>query len=233
MSIIPLKVSPLEGVAYNLNFPVVRMFNAAYAGRDIEDVQHHIDEMAALGVPAPTEFPQAIALSNHLLSTTDELQLYAETTGGEVEYVLFWHQDEILLGVGSDHCDIWLERHSMRHSKNVAPNIIASEVWRFADVASYFDQLELSCDIWANGEWCPSQRDSCASLLPPDFWFEKVEANFSKADGTVLFSGTIGSLKGVQKGDGYRIKLYDPNSDRALTHRYHCHLVDELNLEQK
>ncbi|MFT5505651.1 MAG: hypothetical protein ACI8XC_003373, partial [Gammaproteobacteria bacterium] len=38
MSIIPLKVSPLEGAAYNLNFPVVRMFNAAYAGRDIEDV---------------------------------------------------------------------------------------------------------------------------------------------------------------------------------------------------
>lgn len=231
MTKIKLQVLPLEASDYKIDFQVKRIFNAAFAGRDPSDVQHHIEEMAELGVPPPSEFPLTTSVSNHLLSTTKSLQLYAETTSGEVEYVLLWHQGEILLGVGSDHCDLWLERHCLLRSKNVAPNIIASQVWRLSDLARRFDRLVLICNIEIDGHWQTVQRAPCGSLLPPELWIRSVQKNFTETDGTVLFSGTIASLDGVQQGDAYRIELYDPDTRRSLTHSYRCTLASPLEID--
>ena len=37
--------------------------NAGYAGRDTEQVQHHVDQLAELGVPAPRRIPTLYPLS--------------------------------------------------------------------------------------------------------------------------------------------------------------------------
>ena len=34
--------------------------NGGYAGRDTDQVQHHVDELAALGVPAPSRSPHSL-----------------------------------------------------------------------------------------------------------------------------------------------------------------------------
>ncbi|MFP3340854.1 DUF2848 family protein, partial [Micrococcus sp. SIMBA_131] len=45
---------------------VNRLLNAGYAGRNQEAVQHHIDELAALGVPGPSQVPALYPVSPYL-----------------------------------------------------------------------------------------------------------------------------------------------------------------------
>ena len=46
-----------------------------------------------------------------------------------VEYVLFVGEDDILVGVGSDHTDRVLERTSLAKSKQICKNVVSSRVW--------------------------------------------------------------------------------------------------------
>jgi len=216
-----------DGTCEPLTFNCRHMYNAAFAGRDPKDVQHHIDEMHALGVAPPDRFPLLAPVSPHLLSIADQLGLYTDsespdTTSGEVEYVLLWQGGEIYVGVGSDHCDLELEKTDLVWSKNVALNLISDQVWRLGDVVSHFDDLMLRCEVRNGAEWRVSQNAPCGTLLSPDFWIAIMENSLPDTDGTVLFSGTIGSLDGVQSGTGYSISLTDPVTGRSLTHAYTC-----------
>ena len=46
-----------DGHLVPLDFPVRRMVNAGYVGRDQATVRAHIEEMRHLGIPAPTTVP--------------------------------------------------------------------------------------------------------------------------------------------------------------------------------
>ena len=47
----------IQGIGEQIQFPVERLFNGGYAGRDQAAVQKHVDELAEIGVPAPTTAP--------------------------------------------------------------------------------------------------------------------------------------------------------------------------------
>ena len=235
MSMIDLKVFDWDGGEKSLQFRCQRLYNAAFAGRDEALVRHHIEEISALGIAPPLSFPLVENLSPHLLSTSDELGIYApslaeDTTNGEIEYVLIWHQGEVLISVGSDHCDLWLEQHDLQRSKNVAPNFISAHVWRYLDVKDHFDVLVLECDVRIDGAWQLAQSAACGTLLEPDFWIRIVESQLDDPEGTVLFSGTIASIDGIKKGDAYRIRLTDPVLLRLISHEYACHSMLHLTL---
>ena len=53
-----------------------------------------------MGVPAPQFIPTLFALGNHLLTTSDAIQVHGAKTSGEVEYVLLKHNDELFVTVG-------------------------------------------------------------------------------------------------------------------------------------
>lgn len=217
-----LFVRPAAGEDYELAFTPKLVLNAAYAGRNPEDVAKHIADVQAKGIPANVSIPSLSPVSAHNLVIHQEVQEYSRSMIGEVEYVLIWHDGEIYLGVGSDHCDFWLEQHSFTHSKNSAPNVIARDVWRFSDVRYHFDDLVLECSVFTSGQWKVVQRAACSSLRSPDFWLSSAAFRSRDPNGTVLFSGTINHLNGFIQGTKYRVALEDPVRSRAIRHEYSC-----------
>ena len=167
-----------QGTGRRIQLGVERVFNGGYAGRDQADVWKHVEELAVIGVPAPTNIPTLYDLSNYLVSTADRLQVQHGKTSGEVEYALLIGKGEIFVTVGSDHTDRDLESRSVQWSKQMYPNIIAPEVWRYEDVKDHWDQLVLRCWVTENGERRLYQESNLSILLPPDNWFGMLEKLF-------------------------------------------------------
>lgn len=225
-NILPLIIHRTGRPSEPIEFDAGRLFNAGWAGRDRAAVQHHIDELAAVGVPAPQHVPTLFALGNHLLTTADAIQVHGADTSGEVEYVLFWHHGEIFVSVGSDHTDRRLEKHSIPKAKNLCLNVMAADAWPYAEVKGHFDQLALDCTVTRNGSTAPYQHDAAGALIDPEFWIEDLERRLGRLeDGLVFFSGTIGTIAGLVAGDAYAFRLIDPVLNRCIEHRYTCELL--------
>lgn len=225
-NLIPLTLHRGGQQVETIDFSVKRMFNAGWAGSDKAALQHHIDELGAVGVPAPKHVPTLFALGNHLLTASDAIQVHGEHTSGEVEYVLLWHEGEVLVTVGSDHTDRKLETHSLAKSKNLCHNVIAAEAWPYDEVRDHFGQLELTCHITRNGSRSLYQQGTCAGLLQPERWVEEiVERSGGLTDGLVFLSGTIGTVEGLVTGDGYDFTMRDPVLDREIIHGYRCEVL--------
>src|SRR5918912_184540 len=58
-----------------LPFSVTALWNGGWASRDVAAVQRHVEELASLGVAAPTRVPIYFPLSVNLASTTDHIQV--------------------------------------------------------------------------------------------------------------------------------------------------------------
>ena len=97
--------------------------NGGYAGRDTDQVQHHVDELSALGVPAPSRVPTLYPLSAANVSQPDTIQVPHEKTSGEAEWALLVGDDpdDLLITVACDHTDRALEAHGVAWSKQSAP----------------------------------------------------------------------------------------------------------------
>ena len=221
-----LKINRLNKPTENITFNVERMFNAGWAGSDREALQHHIDELAELGVPAPKHVPTLLALGNHLLTTSQDIQVHGDQTSGEVEWVLLWYKGEIFVTVGSDHSDRKLEAHSVAKAKNMCLNVIAADLWPYAEVKDHFGQMELSCTVTREGKVSPYQKDNCGALFPPGYWLEDLEKRLGAfEDGLVFFSGTIGTVEGLVVGEAYDFQLNDPVLNRTIKHGYKCKVL--------
>ncbi len=225
-NIIPITIHRYGKAAETIELDVKKVFNAGWAGRDRDAVQHHIDELAAVGVPAPQHVPTLFALGNHLLTAADTIQVHGNDTSGEVEYVLFWHQGEIFVTVGSDHTDRRLEKHSIPKSKNLCLNVMADVAWPYTEVEKHFEQLILDCSVTRNGADSPYQHDVTGALLSPEYWITELAQRLGRLDdGLVLFSGAIGTIAGLVVGDAYAFQLIDPKLKRSITHCYSCEVL--------
>ncbi len=225
-NILQLNIHRCNQQVEQIDFDVRRMFNAGWAGNDPEAVQHHIDELAELGVPAPKHVPTLFALGNFLLTTSESIQVHGEETSGEVEYVLLWHKGELLVTVGSDHSDRKLEVHSIPKAKNMCLNVMAKDVWPYEEVEEHFADLELSCFVTRQGQTSPYQQGRCRTLLQPSYWIDDVLGRAGGlTDGLVFFSGTIGTVQGLVVGERYELSMQDPVLHRTLSHQYKCEVL--------
>lgn len=204
-----------------LRFPVERLFNGGYAGRDQDAVWRHVEELAEIGVPAPGRTPTLYALGNNLVTTADQIQVQHDRTSGEVEYVLLIGSDDIYVTVGSDHTDRELERRSVEWSKQAYPDLLATEVWRYQDVEDHWDEIVLRCWVSESGERRLYQEATLAALLPPKVWLGILGDLFGTVPhNVVLMSGTIPSMGGISFAESYQMEMYDPVLDRAIRHGY-------------
>lgn len=225
-NIIPITIHRIDKKSERIELNVTKIFNAGWAGRDRDAVQHHIDELRAIGVPPPKHVPTLFALGNHLLTAEDSIQVHGDETSGEVEYVLFRHNGETFITVGSDHTDRRLEKHSIPKSKNLCLNVMAAEAWPFTEVEEHFDQLILECAVSLDGIDKAYQKDTVTALIGPYYWLTQLEDRLDRLeDGLVFFSGTVGTLEGLVTGDAYEFSLTDPVLRRSITHRYRCEVL--------
>lgn len=222
-----LSLHSLQSSPQSIKFNPTYMFNGSLAARNHMDVERHIEELRASGVAIadPKFVPSLYAVGRHLLTSESRIQVHGDRTSGEVEYVLLWNGSDILLTVGSDHTDFWLETHSSPKAKNLCQNIISPNCWKFSDVEDHFDRIILESELCIDGKWQPYQKDTVDALLPPEYWTTDLVKRVPSTNGLVFFSGTINALTGLRIGDAYRIRMTDPVLNRCLEHEYSCDII--------
>ena len=93
---------------------------AGWTGRDETALRHHIEELAAIGVPRPSSVPVFYRNSANNVMQTTRLEVLGPDTSGEVEPVVVALDDGLWLGLGSDHTDRKAETMGIALSKQFA-----------------------------------------------------------------------------------------------------------------
>lgn len=202
---------------------VRRLLNAGYAGSDQKEVQAHIDELAALGVPAPSTSPTLYPVSPYLAQQTDTVYVQHATTSGEAEWALIIDDDgRELLTVACDHTDRDLETHGVAWSKNAAPDVLGTVAFPLTSLPTDLSQITLKAWVSSTGEsqsgaeLVPIQDSTAAALLSPDYWLSCLEQRGERQPGTVLISGTVTMLEGVEQfADRWVVELSIPGQGTA------------------
>lgn len=186
---------------------------AGYTGRDQAAVRHHIDELAAIGVPEPETVPAFYPLDVDLLTTDGHVEVDGTATSGEVEPVLIRANGTYYLTLGSDHTDREKETVGIQLSKALCPKPIASTVLVLGDPPALVDWDSIVVRSWVDGE--PYQEGSLASMLP----ITQVLGEWDQISGgtntaLVIFGGTTPLLDGTFRyGRDWRMQLDVPDHD--------------------
>ncbi|WP_430297752.1 DUF2848 domain-containing protein [Sinomonas sp. B1-1] len=192
--------------------PISYVLNGGYAGRDTAQVQHHVDELAELGVPAPTTIPTLYPLSATQATQAGSTQVQHGRTSGEAEWALIVGDgpDDLLVTAACDHTDRDLEVHSVAWSKQAGPDVLGDVAWRLSDVEDALDGFSLRAWVTHDGAETLIQDGSPSQLLPPRYWADRLDEAGLLRPGTVVMSGTIPMVPGVdQFADGWRVELAD------------------------
>ena len=202
-----------------------RLVVAGWTARDRAAVEHHIEELAVLGVPRPSSVPLYYRLSSSLLTQADTIEALGEHSSGEAEPVLVRHDGRWWLTVGSDHTDRAAEAYSVVVSKQMCAKPVAPTAWLWDDVADRADALLLRSDVFEAGRWTRYQDGSLASLTRLVDLIDGLPADVPVEDGLVLFCGTLGAIpneqgEGVRSAASMRIEIVDAAMERRLSHTY-------------
>lgn len=198
---------------------------AGWTGRDAARVEAHVRELEVEGIPRPPRTPMFYELTPSLLTLSTHITVVGPATSGEVECLLVSRDDGLWIGLASDHTDRALERTSVAKSKQVCAKPAAPNLWRFADVAAHWDQLELRSFIDVNGERTPYQSGTAAAMLPPQLLVKDLISRGGTYDmGTAMFCGTLATISSIRPSPRFEMELHDPVLGRTIRHEYR---VDE------
>ena len=217
-----------------LTFNYSRMINAGYVGKNQEEVRRHIEELAAKGIPGPKSIPVLFPVVCRALTTDSVIEVYGSETSGEVEYVLcVVSEDEVYVGLGSDHTDRHLEETDIPRSKQICPNLMSRTVWPLAEVAEHWDDLLMSASVVKNAETIRYQEGRLGLLLNPAELMAFVKSKVGgPLQNLIIFSGTMGTLTGeFVFGESFSAELIDEKTDRRLEISYDVKPLDYLTVE--
>jgi hypothetical protein len=229
-----LKLSVINGDGITLRrFPVKRMVNAGYVGRDLQAVKAHIEELRREGVPPPPSVPIIFPVLSHNITTAHKIEVIGGKTSGEVEFALLLNKGEIFVGVGSDHTDREVERNSIAKSKQICQNVLSSQVWRYKDVESRWDDLLLQSWVkqTEGDDWFLYQKALLRNIIPAAELISLVKSGVKDGDceGLVIFSGTIPCItEEIIFGSGFRSELIDKKGKRRLTCEYRVQRLEYM-----
>lgn len=193
-----------------------RLIVAGWTGRDRAAVDHHIEELAAIGVPAPSTVPLYYQCAPALLTQETEIQALGDETSGEAEPFLLRQNGKIWIGLGSDHTDRALEAHSVAASKQICAKPVADVLWPLEAVNPHLDDLMLKSWIEENGSWVLYQDGKLASILP----LKQLMSGAPLAEGTAMLCGTLPAIGGVRPARAFRMSLTDPVHGQSIDWSY-------------
>jgi len=197
------------------------MVVAGWAGRNRAAIEHHMAELAAIGVARPSRVPLFYRVAAHLLSQADSVEVVGAHTSGEVEPLLFVHAEELFISVASDHTDRPLETHSVALSKQVCAKPVGHHAWRWQEVKPHWDAVMLRSWIVAHdGSETLYQEGAAASLLSPEALLAQYLDGRAMPAGLVMSCGTVGTIGAIRPAPRLRIALHDPVLAREISHSY-------------
>lgn len=193
-----------------------RLIVAGWTGRDRAAVDHHIEELAAIGVPAPSTVPLFYQCAVALLTREDTIQVLGQETSGEAEPFLIRENGRIWIGLASDHTDRALEAHSVAASKQICAKPVADTLWLLEEVEPHLDELVLKSWILEESDWKLYQDGTLASILP----LARLIAGVEFADGAAMLCGTLPAIGGVRPAADFKMSLIDPVRNRTIDWQY-------------
>lgn len=212
-----------------LTAPIHTLVIAGWAGRDRAAIEHHIEELAAIGVPRPSAVPLYYRVAANQLTQADAVQVVGPHSSGEAEAFVFAHAGQQYVSLLSDHTDRKLEAHSVALSKQVCAKPVARHAWRLADVLAHWDELQISAEIDENGRTVPYQSGLLASLRSATDLIAGYTGGASALpDGVGMSCGTVPAIGGIRPAAVFAMHLHDPRSGRRISHRYHTQTLPEV-----
>jgi hypothetical protein len=200
---------------------IANLVIAGWTGRDKAAVEHHIAELAAIGVKRPRTVPCFYRVGANLLTTAHEVEVAGEDSSGEVEFVLVSAPDTLYVGVGSDHTDRKVETYGVTVSKQMCPKPIGAELWPFSEVEGHWDRLVLRSHVTRKGKRRLYQEGAVSGMLAPrDLLRRFADSGGDLPPGTAMFCGTLAVRGEIGGGERFEIELHDAVKNRSLSHEY-------------
>lgn len=188
---------------------------AGFTGRDRAEVDRHVAELSALGVSAPPTIPAYYLLPREALTQATAITVEHGETSGEAEIALVDDGTERLVTLASDHTDRRAEAVDIGLAKRNCPKLVASDAWRYEDVADHWDALQLRSWIDEGDTLCLYQAGTAGELLPPDALLAELPLEEPRAP-FALLCGTVPVLGGLRPAGRFSAELHDPVRDRSL-----------------
>jgi hypothetical protein len=218
----------------SLTLDLVRAYNLGFTIRDEDKMRRHLEECNRVGVPIPvvTRPPLVMPISTWAVVTDDVIEVQRRKTSGEVEIATVVDADgTVYVGVGSDHTDRALETIDIPWSKQVAPNVIAPQLWPWDEVADHWDEIVMESWVVDGGERRKYQEASVAEFWTPMEMLEGLRRSVDAPAGAVAFlSGTVVSIEETLRfAEEWTLRLHDPVLGRTIEHTYRVQvLADEV-----
>ncbi|MFI5445866.1 DUF2848 domain-containing protein [Polaromonas sp. UC242_47] len=214
-----------------LSVDISTLVVAGWAGRDREAIEHHIEELAAIGVPRPSNVPLYYRIANNQLTQSDTVQMVGPDSSGEIETFVFSADGELYVSIASDHTDRKLESHSVALSKQLCAKPAGRSAWLYADVEGHWDELMIRAWIEENGERVLYQEGPLSTLRTPRDLINGYLAGSAHSrlpDGTGMTCGTVGAIGGIRPSTVFEMELHDPRRNLSLTHLYTVEVLPEV-----
>lgn len=218
----------IQSGGQDINFAPARVIIAGYTGRNQDEVRAHVSELAAQGIPAPTEIPTIFRTTLDRLTAANEIEVVGTRTAGEAEVVLLVNGQDIWVTIGSDHTDRELEKIDIPASKQVCPKPVSSAVWRYADVRERWDNLILRSWVGETGREQLYQEGRMAALLRPEDLLALLRRRLGNlVDGAAVYTGTIPLIGGAFISKPYfEAELFDETTGDSLKCSYRVRRVE-------
>lgn len=193
---------------------------AGWAGRDSAAIEHHIEELAAIGIPRPSATPVYYRVAAETLTQSDRLVVLGGDSSGEVEPVIVSLADGLWVGLGSDHTDRKAETMGIALSKQLCGKPVGRELWRYEEVEGHWDSLVLRAYATIDGERVLYQESPVSALRTPRDLIRRHAGADTLPPGTAMYCGTPGAIGGIRPGTRFEMELEDPVLGRTLRHAY-------------
>src|SRR5918993_2573840 len=193
---------------------------AGWAGRNADAIEHHIEELAALGIPRPSTTPLYYRVAAQTVTQSSRLVVLGPDSSGEVEPVVVAMADGLWIGIGSDHTDRKAEAQGIALSKQLCGKPVGRHLWSYADVEDHWDELEIRSWAIIDGERVLYQESPISALRTPRDLIRKTVGSDALPPGTLMFCGTPGAIGGIRPGTRFELQILDPALNRSLEHAY-------------
>lgn len=210
-----------KGGVETVSVDIGTLIIAGWTGRDVTALNHHIEELKAIGVQPPSKVPLYYRVAAHMLTQSDSVQVLGDDTSGEVEPVLIGANDRLWVTVGADHTDRKVESYGVAVSKQMCPKILAGTAWRFEEVEPHWDRLMLRSFVVEAGRRVLYQEGPLARIRDP----RELIAGWNDGSGRLpagvaMFCGTMPAIGAIRPATRFEMEIDDPVLGRKLAHGY-------------
>jgi len=199
---------------------IKRLVIAGWTGRNVAALEAHIRELEAIGVKRPKTVPIFYRVACSTLTTATFIEVMADKSSGEVEFVLFALEDGLWLGVGSDHTDRKAETIGVTLSKQLCAKPVGLTLWRYDEVKPHWDKLMLRSFVPDGGKRRLYQEGPVTNMRSPEELIKLYTGGDKLAPGTAMFCGTFAVHGDISYSGTFDMELEDPVLGRKLTYGY-------------